>query len=132
MVVVAANAGGVWTPIGDVTTTMLWINNQLSTVPTVTQLFLPSVACLVASMAVIVNQVEEDASLAQSTLPPPSPLATRGQVVFWAGIASLLAVPVFSELTGLPPYLAMVSPLASVHVRSHFVSEIRNGVKKMG
>ena len=82
MVVVAANAGGVWTPIGDVTTTMLWINNQLSTVPTVTQLFLPSVACLVASMAVIVNQVEEDASLAQSTLPPSSPLATRGQVVF--------------------------------------------------
>jgi CBS domain-containing protein len=109
MVVVAANAGGVWTPIGDVTTTMLWINNQLSTVPTVTRLFLPSLVCLVASMAVIVNQVEEDSSLAQSTLPSPSPLATRGQVVFWAGIASLLAVPVFSELTGLPPYLAMVS-----------------------
>jgi Na+/H+ antiporter NhaD/arsenite permease-like protein len=126
MVVVAANAGGVWTPIGDVTTTMLWINNQLSTVPTVTQLFLPSVVCLVASMAVIVNQVEEDASLAQSTLPPPSPLATRGQVVFWAGIASLLAVPVFSELTGLPPYLAMVSPLAPVHVRSHL--HLRSGM----
>jgi CBS domain-containing protein len=115
MVVVAANAGGVWTPIGDVTTTMLWINSQLSTVPTVTQLFLPSIACLVASMAVMVNQVEEDTSLAQSTLPPPSPLATRGQVVFWAGIASLLAVPIFSELTGLPPYLAMVS-LVSVYV----------------
>ena len=108
MVVVAANAGGVWTPIGDVTTTMLWINNQLSTVPTVTQLLLPSVVCLVASLAFLVNQVEEDSSLAESTLPPPSPLAPRGQVVFWAGIASLLAVPVFSELTGLPPYLAMV------------------------
>ena len=51
MVVVAANAGGVWTPIGDVTTTMLWINNQLSTIPTVTELFLPSVVCLVASLA---------------------------------------------------------------------------------
>jgi len=81
MVVVAANARGV-TPRGDVTTTMLWINNQLSTLPTVTQLFLLKVVCLVASMAVIVNQVEEDASLAQSTLPPSSPLATRGQVVF--------------------------------------------------
>jgi len=114
MVVVAANAGGVWTPIGDVTTTMLWINNQLSTVPTVTQLFLPSLACLVVSMFVMVQQVKEDTSLTQSTLPPPSPLATRGQVVFWAGIASLLAVPVFSELTGLPPYLAMLTGLGAI------------------
>jgi len=102
------------TPIGDVTTTMLWINNQLSTVPTVTQLFLPSLACLAASMFVMVQQVEEDTSLTQSTLPPPSPLATRGQVVFWAGIASLLAVPIFSELTGLPPYLAMLTGLGAI------------------
>ena len=113
MVVVAANAGGVWTPIGDVTTTMLWINNNLSTIPTVTELFLPSIVCLVASLFFLVNQVEEDSSLAESTLPPPSPLAPRGQVVFWTGIASLLAVPVFAELTGLPPYLAMVSIFAA-------------------
>ena len=111
MVVVAANAGGVWTPIGDVTTTMLWINNQLSTIPTITELFLPSVVCLIASLFFLVNQVEEDSSLAESSLPPPSELSTRGSIVFWSGIACLLSVPVFSELTGLPPYLAMVSQL---------------------
>lgn len=105
MVVVAANAGGVWTPIGDVTTTMLWINNQLSTIPTVTELFLPSVVCLVASLAFLVNQVEEDDSLATSSLPEPTPLSPRGRLVFGTGIASLLAVPLFSEFTGLPPYL---------------------------
>lgn len=110
MVVVAANAGGVWTPIGDVTTTMLWINNNLSTLPTITELFLPSLVCLVGSLVFLVNQVEEDTEgLEGSALPPPTPLAVRGQVVFWAGIASLLCVPVFSEFTGLPPYLAMVS-----------------------
>lgn len=114
MVVVAANAGGVWTPIGDVTTTMLWINNQLSTIPTVTQLFFPSLVCLVASLAFLVRQVEEDESLAESTLPPPSPLATRGLVVFWAGIACLISVPIFSELTGLPPYLAMLTGLGAM------------------
>jgi len=114
MVVVAANAGGVWTPIGDVTTTMLWINHNLSTIPTVTQLFLPSVACLVGSLFFLVNQVEEDESLEDSGLPPPSPLATRGKVVFWSGIASLLAVPVFAELTGLPPYLAMLTGLGAI------------------
>ena len=114
MVVVAANAGGVWTPIGDVTTTMLWINNQLSTVPTVTELFIPSIVCLVGSLAFLVNQVEEDSSLENSALPPPTPLAPRGQLVFWSGIASLLAVPVFAELTGLPPYLAMLTGLGAM------------------
>jgi len=114
MVVVAANAGGVWTPIGDVTTTMLWINNQLSTVPTITELFLPSVVCLVGSLAFLVNQVDDDTSLEDSTLPEPSELAPRGQLVFWAGIASLLAVPIFSELTGLPPYVAMLTGLGAI------------------
>lgn len=114
MVVVAANAGGVWTPIGDVTTTMLWMSDQLSTVPTVTELFLPSVVCLVGSLAFLVNQVEEDGSLENSNLPEPSPLAARGQVVFWGGIASLLAVPVFAEFTGLPPYIAMLTGLGAM------------------
>ena len=116
MVVVAANAGGVWTPIGDVTTTMLWINNQLSTVPTILELFLPSFVCLVASLAFLVGQVEEDTSVDTSAtaLAEPTPLATRGKIVFWSGIASLLAVPVFSELTGLPPYLAMLTGLGAM------------------
>jgi len=114
MVVVAANAGGVWTPIGDVTTTMLWINNNLSTIPTVTELFLPSIVCLVASLAFLVNQVEEDNSLEESSLPAPSTLAPRGTLVFGAGIASLLAVPIFAEFTGLPPYIAMLTGLAAI------------------
>jgi Na+/H+ antiporter NhaD/arsenite permease-like protein len=114
MVVVAANAGGVWTPIGDVTTTMLWINNQLSTIPTITQLFVPSVVCLVASLAFLVNQVEEDESSEKSSLPEPTELAPRGQLVFWSGIACLLSVPVFAELTGLPPYLAMLTGLGVI------------------
>lgn len=132
MVVVAANAGGVWTPIGDVTTTMLWMNNQLSTVPTVTELFLPSTVCLVGSLAFLANQVEEDGSLDNSKLPQPSPLATRGQVVFWSGIASLLAVPVFAEFTGLPPYVAMLTGLGAMWALTdiiHMGEEEEDGLK---
>jgi Na+/H+ antiporter NhaD/arsenite permease-like protein len=114
MVVVAANAGGVWTPIGDVTTTMLWINGQLSTIPTVTELFIPSLVCMIASVAFLVGQVEEDDSMSGSALPEQTELATRGKLVFWSGIASLLCVPVFAELTGLPPYLAMLTGLAAM------------------
>jgi len=113
MVVVAANAGGVWTPIGDVTTTMLWINHQLSTIPTITELFLPSVVCLVGSLAFLVRQVEEDGSL-QLEAADNAPVSQRGQIVFWTGIATLLSVPVFNELTGLPPYLAMLTGLGVI------------------
>ena len=115
MVVVAANAGGVWTPIGDVTTTMLWINNQLSTIPTITELFVPSVVCLVASLAFLVQQVQEDDS-GFTPAAEPTPLSPRGQLVFVSGIVSLLSVPVFAELTGLPPYLAMLTGLGGMFV----------------
>lgn len=99
MVVVAANAGGVWTPIGDVTTTMLWINTNLSTIPTILQLFLPSFVCLVASLGFLVRQVKEDEN--PEALPEVTPLSPRGQLVFWSGIACLLAVPAFAEFTGV-------------------------------
>ena len=131
MVVVAANAGGVWTPIGDVTTTMLWINNQLSTVPTVTQLVLPSLVCLVGSLAFLVNQVEEDNSLAESSLPEPSELAPRGTIVFWSGIACLLFVPIFAELTGLPPYLAMLTGLGAMWTLTDIIHMGEGGEKDM-
>lgn len=132
MVVVAANAGGVWTPIGDVTTTMLWINNQLSTVNTITDLALPSLVCLVSSLAFLVQQVKEDDSLVNSSLPEASPLSQRGQLVFWAGIACLLAVPVFNELTGLPPYLAMLTGLGAMWTLTdiiHMGEEEEEGLK---
>jgi Na+/H+ antiporter NhaD/arsenite permease-like protein len=115
MVVVAANAGGVWTPIGDVTTTMLWINNQLSTVATVTDLFIPSMACLITSVAFLVRQVEEDDSL-QNASADDTPLTDDGRLMFWAGIVTLLSVPIFNELTGLPPYLAMLTGLGAMYV----------------
>jgi Na+/H+ antiporter NhaD/arsenite permease-like protein len=135
MVVVAANAGGVWTPIGDVTTTMLWINHQLSTVHTITDLAIPSIVCLVASLAVLVQQVPDEnlrsanidsetttaAGQIDQTAPP-----SGGNVVFGAGIASLLAVPVFNELTGLPPYLAMLTGLGIMWVLTDALHMDRN------
>jgi len=118
MVVVAANAGGVWTPIGDVTTTMLWINNQLSTIPTITDLFFPSLACLIASLAFISLQLPDASDTNTLAEPTPSvdlePITNREKFIFGFGLLSLLSVPVFNELTGLPPYLAMLTGLAAI------------------
>jgi Na+/H+ antiporter NhaD/arsenite permease-like protein len=134
MVVVAANAGGVWTPIGDVTTTMLWINHQLSTVHTITDLAIPSIVCLVASLAVLVQQVPNEnlrsanidieTTTAAGQMEQTAPRG--GNVVFGAGIASLLAVPVFNELTGLPPYLAMLTGLGVMWVLTDALHMDRN------
>jgi len=110
MIVIAANAGGAWTPIGDVTTTMLWINGQISAIPTILSLFLPSIVSTVISIGILQSQIPEG-----SLVPPKSTenseLAPRGKLVFATGLLGLLSVPVFKALTGLPPYLGMLSAL---------------------
>jgi Na+/H+ antiporter NhaD/arsenite permease-like protein/predicted transcriptional regulator len=110
MIVIAANAGGAWTPIGDVTTTMLWINGQISAIPTIEGLFLPSLVSVVLSILYLQNSIPADEMVDESSK-TPTELAPRGQLVFGVGILSLLTVPLFKSLTGLPPYLGMLSSL---------------------
>lgn len=110
MIVIAANAGGAWTPIGDVTTTMLWINGQISAIPTITDLFLPSLASVILSVFFLVKQIPESEPVPERAV-VQSELAPRGKLVFGTGIAGLLSVPVFKAVTGLPPYLGMLAAL---------------------
>ncbi|XP_065871047.1 sodium/proton antiporter 1 [Euphorbia lathyris] len=109
VVVIAANAGGAWTPIGDVTTTMLWIHGQISTLPTMKSLIIPSAVSLAVPLALMsltseVNGKEQETPdvLASERMAP------RGKLVFSVGIGALLFVPVFKALTGLPPYMGML------------------------
>lgn len=109
-VVIAANAGGAWTPIGDVTTTMLWIGGQISTTAVMKNLFLPSFVCFIASLSVL--------SLSLKGQFPPIQQAQEndrepmGTAVFWLGIGSLIFVPFFKIATGLPPFMGMIFGLA--------------------
>lgn len=110
LIVIAANAGGAWTPIGDVTTTMLWINGQISALPTITGLLFPSMVSMLVSTYALQNTIP-----ANAPVPPRaqknSQLAPRGQLVFATGLLGLLSVPVFKSCTGLPPYLGMLAAL---------------------
>lgn len=109
VVVIAANAGGAWTPIGDVTTTMLWIHGQISTLQTMKDLFIPSVVSLAVPLALMSLSSEVDGK-GQDTrdVMASEQMAPRGQLVFAVGIGALVFVPVFKALTGLPPYLGML------------------------
>ena len=116
VVVIAANAGGAWTPIGDVTTTMLWISGQVTTLPTMRDLFLPSVASCVLPMALISRFADEvKGSFREEDMGADrTAMAPRGRIVFAAGVAALLFVPVFKSGTGLPPYLGMLAGLGAM------------------
>eukprot|EP00172_Hildenbrandia_rubra_P000706 Plantae.Rhodophyta-Hildenbrandia_rubra.ctg13891.p1 GENE.Plantae.Rhodophyta-Hildenbrandia_rubra.ctg13891~~Plantae.Rhodophyta-Hildenbrandia_rubra.ctg13891.p1 ORF type:complete len:601 (+),score=95.03 Plantae.Rhodophyta-Hildenbrandia_rubra.ctg13891:210-2012(+) len=108
IVVIAANAGGAWTPIGDVTTTMLWIHGNLSSTRTITDLFFPSLVSMVTTLSIFTPMLKGEFQRPTGSL---SHLAPRGRLVFFAGLAALLSVPVFKAVTGLPPYLGMLSGL---------------------
>ncbi|CAN8258773.1 unnamed protein product [Cochlearia groenlandica] len=117
VVVIAANAGGAWTPIGDVTTTMLWIHGQISTLPTMLDLFIPSAVSLAVPLALLsltseVNDKGQDSSdvLASEKMAP------RGKLVFGVGLGALVFVPVFKALTGLPPYMGILLGLGVLWV----------------
>jgi Na+/H+ antiporter NhaD/arsenite permease-like protein len=119
MVVVAANAGGVWTPIGDVTTTMLWIGGQITSVATIKSLFLPSVACLVIPMAASAYMLRGRKLEAADAESPVQQGVTRPQdrkLMFFLGLSVLIGVPVFKTITHLPPFMGILLGLGLLWV----------------
>ncbi|XP_052193043.1 sodium/proton antiporter 1 isoform X2 [Diospyros lotus] len=109
VVVIAANAGGAWTPIGDVTTTMLWIHGQISTLQTMKDLFVPSAVSLAVPLALLSLTSEVNGKGVDSPIILASEqIAPRGQLVLSVGIGALVFVPVFKAITGLPPYMGIL------------------------
>jgi Na+/H+ antiporter NhaD/arsenite permease-like protein len=109
-VVIAANAGGAWSPIGDVTTTMLWIGGQITAFKIVAKLILPSLFCLVVPLTFIsfkmrgkVERPENIIGTQRTSLPEK-----EQKIVLFSGISVLILVPVFKTFTNLPPYMGIL------------------------
>lgn len=103
-IVVAANAGGAWTPIGDVTSTMLWIGGQISAGPLIRDLILPCIASVVVTVGLLAWPLKgrlKDKEISE----PEEEIAPIGKLVFFVGLGGLVFVPVFKELTHLPPFM---------------------------
>jgi Na+/H+ antiporter NhaD/arsenite permease-like protein len=111
MIVIAANAGGAWSPLGDVTTTMLWIGGQITALNIMKQLILPSLAaCLLP--ALIIAYRFRGLKIQTKPVLDNSPKEKRdGKIILIAGIGFLLFVPVFKTLTHLPPFMGMLISL---------------------
>ncbi|MEZ6133318.1 MAG: sodium:proton antiporter NhaD [Pirellulaceae bacterium] len=124
LVVIAANAGGAWTVIGDVTTTMLWIKHKIGTVEVMQDLFLGSLVCLLVpligfslTMRGEFGPVESDREDMDKSIQP-----WHQWLFLILGILALLSVPLFKSVTHLPPYMGMMLSLGVLWVVSEFVS----------
>lgn len=122
MIVCAANAGGVWSVIGDVTTTMLWIAGKLSPLAVILHLFIPSLVCLLVPLTIISFKLSGNVERPTKTngAEQKNLKAWQIQLMFWLGLACLLAVPVFKAVTHLPPYMGMLLSLSVIW----FVAEV--------
>ena len=109
MIVVAANAGGAWTPIGDVTTTMLWIHGRLSTLAVVKALFIPSVIALLVPLLFFARRLKGTYQSEKTEKDEREPGARR---IFYLGVAALIFVPILKGQIGLPPFMGMMIGLA--------------------
>ncbi|MEY3247247.1 MAG: hypothetical protein RIT39_916 [Bacteroidota bacterium] len=109
MVIIAANAGGAWTPIGDVTTTMLWIGGQISTGAIMSTVFLPSLVCLVVPLGVLSFSLKGEIKGFEQTAQSSSDTGVKGSLLMLIlGVGCLLFVPVFKTVTHHPPYLGIL------------------------
>lgn len=115
-IVIAANAGGAWTPIGDVTTTMLWIGGHLTTLAIMRDLFLPSLVCMIVALLFFNFSLKGEYPEDHGTKNVHEPLEPMGKTIFWLGIGCLVFVPIFKILTNLPPFMGIILGLAIIWV----------------
>jgi Na+/H+ antiporter NhaD/arsenite permease-like protein len=121
MIVVAANAGGAWTPIGDVTTTMLWIGGQITTVNIMKTLLLPSIICMLAPLLYLSFTLK--GNLGDKSVHPTDQnlIPVGGKLMLILGLGALMSVPVFKTYTHLPPYVGMLAGLGVLWVISELI-----------
>jgi Na+/H+ antiporter NhaD/arsenite permease-like protein len=113
MIVIAANAGGAWSPIGDVTTTMLWIGGQITPLSIIKGIFLPSLVNLLLPL-IIVSYLLKGKEISPAANHERTTRATNlfeRNLMFYLGVGLLIAVPVFKTVTHLPPFMGILFAL---------------------
>ncbi|MDC3079283.1 sodium:proton antiporter NhaD [Flavobacteriaceae bacterium] len=127
MIIVTANAGGAWSPIGDVTTTMLWIGKKVTTPELIKYLIVPSLVCMIVPTFIAsrykifkgeIDKIDDNIKL-----------TPKGPTMLYLGLASILFVPIFKTVTHLPPYVGMMLSLAVVSVFAEVYSRSKDFVK---
>ena len=120
LIIIAANAGGAWSPIGDVTTTMLWMGKKVSTIELIRLLILPSLLCML-----IPTIIASFLKPFRNEFDPPEDDSIEnkhGSVMLYLGLSAIVFVPIFKTITHLPPYVGMMLSLAIVTLVGEILS----------
>jgi Na+/H+ antiporter NhaD/arsenite permease-like protein len=131
IVIIAANAGGAWSPIGDVTTTMLWIGGQITAFRIISKLILPSLICIIVPLIILSfrmkGEVEKpDIEKANGKLLP----LHHQKIILFSGVVILISVPVFKTLTGLPPYMGILLGLGIMWIITEILHRSKDDEEK--
>ncbi|MCB2219388.1 MAG: sodium:proton antiporter NhaD [Bacteroidetes bacterium] len=132
MVVLAANAGGAWSPIGDVTTIMLWIGGQVTTVNIIAMVFIPSLVTMVIPLILLSFTMKGDVERPQINANEEREFTTpfERRLMLIMGVSALLFVPVFKTVTHLPPYMGMLFGLGVLWVTTEIMHRNKELVDK--
>lgn len=129
MVILAANSGGAWSPIGDVTTIMLWIKGNVTAAKIIMETFIPSLVSMIVPLTAITFMMKGEVKrpeLCEADDSCPSISKKQSNIIFFLGVGSLLFVPIFKTITHLPPYLGILFGLGLMWV----VTEIMHVANK--
>ena len=128
ILIIAANAGGAWSPIGDVTTIMLWIGGQVTAMNIITETFLPSLVCLLVPLAIVSFRMKGDITNPEKNADQDEPKVSKSEklTVFAVGIACLLFVPVFKTVTHLPPFMGILFGLGIIWTLTELMHREKN------
>jgi Na+/H+ antiporter NhaD/arsenite permease-like protein len=116
LIVIAANAGGAWSPLGDVTTTMLWIGGQITALNIMKELILPSLAACIIPALIVAYRFKGQQIVAMQQSVTTAKEKRDGQIILFSGIGFLIFVPIFKTVTHLPPFMGMLLALGLMWV----------------
>ncbi len=130
MIIISANAGGAWSPIGDITTIMLWIGGQVTAVNIITSVIVPSIVCMIVPLIYITFKLKgniqrpSDSEALEHIMNPTTPFERK--FIFFLGVAGLLFVPVFKTVTQLPPYIGILLSLGVMWLTTELLHRSKN------
>ena len=124
MIIISANAGGAWSPMGDVTTIMLWVGEQVTAWNIISSIFIPSLVCMIIPLTYISFKLKGNIESPNSTSLNDNMISidsSERNLIFYMGVLGLLFVPIFKITTELPPYIGMLISLGILWVTTEII-----------
>jgi len=122
IIIIAANAGGAWSPIGDVTTTMLWIGKKVTTVKLIEYLIIPSLLCMAVPTFIASFMKPFRGNIENIVAESENEDNKYGPIMLYLGLGAIMFVPIFKTITHLPPYVGMMLSLSFVGIFAEIYS----------